>query len=436
MTVEVVASWGNVTRVPHEIYRLRSRYDAFPAVSSSALAFGNGRSYGDACLNGGGTLLQTRSLDRFIRFDPECGVLACESGVLLADILQLVLPAGWCLPVVPGTAYVTVGGAIANDVHGKNHHRAGTFGSCVRQFELLRSNGERLVCSPDDNPQWFAATVAGLGLTGVITWAELQLRRVPGAFLTVESVRFRNLDEFFELSNSSDQQCEYTVAWIDCLARGSRLGRGLLQRANHAPATGGGNRPVRPVANIPLTPPFCLINGTSIRLFNSIHYHAQRSRITRATRPLQEFFFPLDRVDHWNRLYGARGFYQYQCLIPPAAAGPGVAQLLEVIARSGLGSFLAVLKCFGSTASRGMLSFPQPGVTLALDFPNRGTKLADLFAALDDVVASCEGRLYPAKDARMPGILFRNGYPRWREFVRYIDPLCSSSFWRRVMENV
>src|SRR5580692_1261990 len=235
MSSRVVSSWGNVIHAPHELYRLYSRDERFPTLppDTTVLPFGNGRSYGDSGLNVGGALLQMRSLDRFIHFDRESGVLACESGVLLADILRLIVPAGWFLPVLPGTCYVTVGGAIANDVHGKNHHREGTFGRHVRQLELLRSNGTRTVCSHAENPAWFAATVGGLGLTGVITWAELQLRRIPGPWLDVESVRFANVGEFFALSEESERNFEYTVAWIDCLSRGKRLGRGILQRANH-----------------------------------------------------------------------------------------------------------------------------------------------------------------------------------------------------------
>lgn len=437
MAARMVSSWGNVIRVSHELYGLHSRHDRFPTMAAAAtvLPFGNGRSYGDSCLNVGGALLQTRTLDRFIRFDRDTGVLACEAGVLLADILRLVVPAGWFLPVVPGTCYVTVGGAIANDVHGKNHHRAGTFGRHVRQLELLRSNGDRIVCSPTGNPQWFAATVGGLGLTGVITWAELQLRRIPGPRLAVESIRFTNLDDFFALCAESESSSEYTVAWIDCLGRGSKLGRGILQRANHAAGQSARSPLARKSLSVPFPLPVSLVNGVTLRVFNTLHYHKQRARQKRTSEHFQSFFFPLDGILHWNRLYGPAGFYQYQCVIPGAAAQGATAELLETIARSGLGSFLAVLKRFGAVSSPGMLSFPREGVTLALDFPNRGAALARLFEALDRIVSAGGGTLYPAKDGRMPGALFRSGYPRWQEFSAYIDPACSSSFWRRVTEN-
>jgi len=437
MTSRVVCSWGNVICAPHVVHGLHSRDDRFPAppVGGTVLPFGNGRSYGDSCLNLGGGLIETRALDRFIHFDRDTGVLACEAGVLLADILRLVVPAGWFLSVVPGTCYVTVGGAIANDVHGKNHHQAGSFGRHVRRFELLRSDGARLTCSPTTNTDWFAATVGGLGLTGVVTWAELQLRPIRGPYLDVESIRFANLDEFFALCAQTERDYEYTVAWVDCLGRGKRLGRGMLQCANHAPdQVPAGLRPQKTMA-IPFPPPVSLVNAVSLRVFNTLYYYRQRGRVKRSKEYFQKFFFPLDRILHWNRLYGPRGFYQYQCVVPTAAAEAATAELLETIARSGQGSFLAVLKRFGTPASPGMLSFPREGVTLALDFPNRGATLERLFPALDRVVSSAGGTLYPAKDGRMPGSLFRGGYPRWREFSQYIDPACSSSFWRRVTEN-
>jgi len=436
MVSQSVSSWGNLVRSSSTVYGLRSRSDAFPAipVGSTILPYGNGRSYGDSCLNPDGALLLTRSMDRFIAFDRDAGLITCEAGVLLADILQLTIPTGWFLAVVPGTSAVTVGGAIANDVHGKNHHRAGTFGRHVREFELLRSDGQRLTCSPERNADWFGATIGGLGLTGLITCAQLQLRRVAGAEMELEVIRFANLDEFFRLSEVSDQNFEYTVAWIDCLSRGRSLGRGLLQRANHS---------VSPVEHpkhrlghlaVPFTPPFSLVNTATLRLFNFLYYHRPRTK-RRHREHFQSFFFPLDSVANWNRLYGPRGFYQYQCVIPGQAGPEMTTELLEKIAQSGQGSFLAVLKQFGSLTSPGMLSFPQCGVTLALDFPNTGARIERLFTQLDEIVAAAGGRLYPAKDARMPAELFRNSYPRWSEFERYVDPAFSSGFWRRVAQG-
>ena len=434
MAVQAVSSWGNVIRAEYPVFELTQRDAPFPDVSttSSVLPHGNGRSYGDSCLNVGGGLLKTRSLDRFIAFDRGSGLLTCEAGVLLDDVLRLAVRQGWFVPVTPGTRFVTVGGAIANDVHGKNPHRAGNFARHVVRFELLRSDGQRLLCSPQENPDWFAATVGGLGLTGVITWAQLQLRPVAGPLLDVETVRFSSLDEFVALGAESDRDFEYTVAWIDCMQQGAQLGRGILQRGNHAPV------PASPATlepgrlTVPVAPPFSLINGASSRLFNLQHYHRQRAGSRRGLERFEGFFYPLDGILHWNRMYGPRGFYQYQCVVPTAGGRDATAALLQCIARSGQASFLAVLKAFGDLPSTGMLSFPREGLTLAVDFPNRGAALERLFRDLDTIVEQAGGRLYPAKDGRMPGRLFRSGYPRWQEFSRFIDPRCSSSFWRRV----
>src|ERR1700674_1451603 len=230
--MEPVESWGRI-RAEGAVRQLWWRDDPLPEVAGTVLPFGRGRSYGDSCLDQGGTLLLTRGLSRFISFDPQTGLLACEAGVTLGEILARFAPLGFFPPVVPGTKHVTVGGAIANDIHGKNHHRAGTFGAHVTRLELLRSDGSRLLCSPAEHPELFAATVGGLGLTGLVTWAELRLKRIPSAWIRWETVPFENVDAFFELSARSDATHEYTVAWIDCLALGERLGRGLFYRGNH-----------------------------------------------------------------------------------------------------------------------------------------------------------------------------------------------------------
>ncbi|RTL33143.1 MAG: FAD-binding oxidoreductase [Burkholderiales bacterium] len=445
MSSKVFTSWGRVWRGPHGVVGLSSRHQPFalPEDGASVLPFGNGRSYGDSNLNPGGALLQGGHLDRFIAFDPATGVLCCEGGVLLSTILQLVVPQGWFLPVTPGTQFVTVGGAIANDVHGKNHHVAASFGNHVRQLELLRSDGSRRICSVSENADWFAATVGGLGLTGLITWAEIQLKRIANPYLDTESIRFHSLEEFFELSTASEKDYEYTVSWIDCAFTGKRLGRGLFNRGNHAPAVmdtsavppglpGGVAVHSR---KVPITPPVSLINMLSLKSFNTLYFNKQSADVVRSVQHYRPFFYPLDALLEWNRIYGPKGFYQYQCVVPPYRALPATRALLEAIAGGGMGSFLAVLKQFGTQPSLGMLSFPEPGTTLALDFPNQGPKLHALFAQLDRIVLDAGGRLYPAKDGRMGATIFKAGYPRWTEFTPYIDPRFSSGFWRRVMES-
>ncbi|MBN5028519.1 FAD-binding oxidoreductase [Stenotrophomonas maltophilia] len=437
MSAAVGQSWGRYPRVEQRILPVLDRTAALPlpAEGGTVLPHGNGRSYGDSCLNPGATLLTSRALDRFIDFDPATGIVRCETGVTLADILDIALPRGWFLPVTPGTRYATVGGAIGNDVHGKNHHRAGTFCHHVLRLELLRSDGSRQQLTPDDSSGLFAATAGGLGLTGFITWAELQLRRVPGPWIETESIRFDNLDEFFALSRESATDFEYTVAWIDCLAKGRALGRGHFLRGDHAPGDAHAATPSSaPRRSMPIVPPVSLVNPLTLRPFNTLYYWRQPTRRTRHVSHYQSYFYPLDGINHWNRMYGPRGFLQHQCVLPPATARDATAALLGEIARSGRGSFLAVLKEFGDRPSPGLLSFPRPGTTLALDFPNDGPELLKMLDRLDRIVSEAGGAVYAAKDARMSGALFRQAYPAWEAFSRFIDPRFSSGFWRRVME--
>lgn len=427
-------SWGRYPRARCHPVDLHWASDGALPGRPPLLAHGLGRSYGDVCLNDGGTLLQTRRLDRLLDLDPGRPSLACEAGVSLAELLELVVPRGLFLPVVPGTKQVTVGGAIANDVHGKNHHREGTFGRHVLGLELLRSDGRRLACSPAEHPELFAATVGGLGLTGLILSARLELRRVPSAFVAVESVPIRDLSEFFEVSARSDEGHEYTVAWIDCLARGRRVGRGILHRGDAVEAPGR-PRAMRGPARlqVPFELPFPALNRLSIAAFNAL-YHLANARKGRHLAHLDAFFFPLDGVGRWNRIYGRRGLVQFQCAVPRAAAPEAIRALLDRIAAAGEGSFLAVLKGFGAVPSPGLLSFPRPGVTLALDFAYRGPPTDALFRELHAVVAAAGGALYPAKDAHMSGAQFRAQHAAaLPAFERQRDPAFSSSFWRRVM---
>lgn len=431
-------SWGrHPTAPPARVVALWWRDEPLPRPGRGPglLAHGLGRSYGDVCLNRGGTLVHTRRLDRLIRFDEECGLLSAEAGISLGEILAVIVPRGWFLPVTPGTRHVTLGGAIANDVHGKNHHRAGTFGRYVTRFELLRSSGERLLCAPDREARLFAATIGGLGLTGLITWAEIRLRRIAGPQLDAESVRFGSLEEFYPLAEEADRRHEYTVAWIDALAGGDRLGRGRLLAGDHVEAPGAGTakgpRPPRLRLALPLTPPSWLLGRPLLRVFNAAYFRAHPSGTRRRLVHYEPFFYPLDRIEGWNRAYGRRGFLQYQCVVP-SGAREAVGEILERVRRSGQGSFLSVLKLFGPLPSPGLLSFPRRGVTLALDFPNTGAPLLSLLEDLDAVVRDAGGAVYPAKDARMSPENFRHFFPRWRELAECADPAFSSSFWRRV----
>lgn len=427
-----VESWGRLYAPPHLLVPLPDLEDALRRIQSTtgpALPYGNGRSYGDSCLNADGTLWQTRALDRLISFNEEFGQLTCEAGVLLADIQRLFIPRGWMLPVTPGTQLITVGGAIANDVHGKNHHRSGSFCDHVKQIDLARTTDDVLHCSQTQNTDWFAATSGGMGLTGVILTATLQLKRTHGPWLTTESIPYYSLNDFFSLADESEDDWEHTVSWIDCSSRDSI--RGIFMRGNASPRRDcppGNTEQV----SFPITPPVSLVNRISLPLFNSLYFHRQASNAGKRVEHYQPFFYPLDRIKHWNRAYGRRGFYQYQSVIPNEHRKEATEQMLREIKQSGQGSMLAVLKTFGARQSPGLMSFPMEGVTLALDFPNRAQETLKLFSRLDAVVKDAGGRLYPAKDARMPRDLFEKGFPNLQEFMKYRDPGISSSLSRRL----
>jgi len=431
-------SWGRLKKSKSSEVRLYWPEFDFRAHdgSQSFLPYGIGRSYGDSCENEGNTLLCCANLKRFIAFDNVAGVLRAEAGVTLDQVLRLVVPRGWFLPTTPGTKFVTLGGAVANDVHGKNHHRVGSIGEHVKKFELLRSNGERILCSRESNPDWFAATIGGLGLTGLMTWVELQLRPIVSSAIEAETIKTQHFDEFLELSKESDKTFEHTVCWIDCLSPRRNLGRGLFMRGNHCADKGQGLGVHNdPRVNVPLSMPFNPLSKPALKAFNTVYYHKQRSRVVKGLQTYDSFFYPLDGVGNWNRMYGKRGFFQYQFVIPFANCREPMLEILGKISASGFGSFLGVLKVFGNRENRGLLSFPREGVTLALDFPNKGQATLNLFEQLDQVVLAAGGRLYPAKDARMSPELFRSGYEAaLGQFEKFKDPRFSSSFWRRVTD--
>ena len=432
-------SWGRYPKVRHSqvqsIY-WRSELPDLSRFEQPVLPYAYGRSYGDSCLNEGGISLDISHLRRFISFDENTGHLRCEAGVSLAEILEVMVPRGWFLPVSPGTRFVSVGGAIANDIHGKNHHRAGTFGCHVTCFELLRSNGERLVCSPSQNSELFRATIGGLGLTGIILWAEFRLKPIVNPYIDMDHIRFASLDEFFEISAESDQDYEYTMSWVDLLIGGKNLCRGIFMRGNHNQSRALASKPVKkrlPLA-LPFNFPSFVLNTLTVKTFNELFYHAQLGKSIHKIVPYDPFFYPLDSIRDWYRMYGKHGFLQYQFVVPFANANEAMREILGRIRRSGEGSFLTVLKKFGAIQSPGMLSFPRPGLTLALDFAYGGSKTLKLLAELDRIVLQSGGAVYPAKDARMSASSFQAFFPGWKEFAQYIDPHFSSSFWRRVTE--
>jgi FAD/FMN-containing dehydrogenase len=427
-----LSSWGRLSREPHSLIALAASKDIPAQLQESfpGIAFGMGRSYGDVCLNSTGTIWATRGLDRFIDFDERTGDLTCEAGVLLRDIQRLFIPQGWILPVTPGTQMVTVGGAIANDIHGKNHHRFGSIGDHVQNIELVRTDGSVISCSPTDRADWFAATVGGLGLTGLVTRATIRLKPVTGPWLDTQTIPYQSLDEFFQLADDSEADWEHTVSWIDCLAGSG--GRGIFMRAN--PSEQSAKSPARKKAlTMPLVPPVSLVNKLTLKPFNTLYFELNRKRAGKRLAHYESFFYPLDNILEWNRMYGPKGFYQYQSVVPRDVGKDATAEMLRVIKQSGTGSFLAVLKTFGERESVGMMSFPMPGVTLALDFPNQGVVTEGLFARLDAIVREAHGRIYLAKDARMPRDMFEAGYPLLDTFKAFRDPGISSQMSRRLL---
>jgi FAD/FMN-containing dehydrogenase len=422
-------SWGGLAaRASHALAP-----DAWRG-SDPVLPYGNGRSYGDSCLLDRGGLIDMRGRRRIESFDAATGLLVAESGLLIADLLEAIIPAGWFVPVTPGTRYVTLGGALANDVHGKNHHARGTFGCHVAWFDLERSDGRTLRCSGLENRDLFAATIGGMGLTGLITRLALQLIPVRGPMMRQDVIPFGSLADFFALAAASDSSHQYTVAWIDQLATGAALGKGVFFRANHDEAadSAAAFRLRKPLPLLPATPPIPLINRATLAGFNALYAFAHRRPASDVSVRLEPFFYPLDRVGGWSRAYGPRGLRQHQSVVPADVAPDAVRELLLAAQAAGEASFLTVLKLFGDRPSPGLMSFPMPGATLTLDFPYRGPRTDKVLDELDRIVIAAGGRVNPYKDARMSPAVFEASFPHWRDFAHHIDPAFASNFWRRV----
>jgi FAD/FMN-containing dehydrogenase len=404
--------WGRYPRLDAQVALPLSATQCVATLASSAplIAHGLGRSYGDSAL--AAQVLGTRYLDHFAALDATTGVLTCAGGVSLDAILRTFVPRGWFLPVTPGTRFVTVGGAVASDVHGKNHHGAGTFCAHVQRLELLLGNGVRVNASPTERAELFHATCGGMGLTGIILSVTLQLKPIVASSILQTTVKAANLEavlEAFEAHAAST----YSVAWIDCLARGKALGRALLMLGEHA-TDGPLTVQTKPPTPVPFDLPAALLNRASVQAFNSLYHGRIRQKVSQQRMAFEPFFYPLDALGQWNRLYGKPGFVQYQFVLPQATGVVGLREVLKRIAESGRGSFLAVLKVFGP-ANASYLSFPQAGYTLALDFKAEAA-VFELLDALDAIVLQYGGRLYLAKDARMSAATFKASYPNWQAF--------------------
>lgn len=417
-----LSGWGRYPSISARVIEPASRqaleeslHSTLSEDTASLIVRGAGGSYGDAAL--AETVLSSRHLDHFLAFDTERGEIHCAAGVSLDAILRLTMAKGFFLPVVPGTRFVSVGGAIAADVHGKNHHLDGCFSNFVQSFSLLLASGEVLPCSREQNSELFTATCGGMGLTGIILDARLILKKVPGLFIRNQTLMTGNLEETLELLGDHSKR-QYSVAWIDCLSRGKQLGRGCAFLGDHDDVplqTDNYQHHSGKLATVPLTTPGWLLNGLTMRSFNWLYYQRQKLRAVESQVHYQNYFFPLDRIGHWNRLYGSKGFIQYQLVLPEDAAPAGMQTVLTKVSDAGKGSFLAVLKQFGA-ANNNPLSFPLSGYTLTLDFKMENS-LLPLLEELDAIVLDHGGRLYLAKDARMSEAVFKAGYPRWQEFM-------------------
>ena len=409
-----ISGWGRYPVVEARVAWPKSAAgvdEALRSCGEGSIARGLGRSYGDSSLSA--NMISTRWLDHLLSFDAQTGLLHCEAGLSLSGILEVFAPKGWFLPVTPGTRFVTVGGAIASDVHGKNHHVAGCFCDHVESIELLVEPGRTLRCSPSENAGLFRATCGGMGLTGIILSAAIRLKPVKSLLIDQTTYKSPNLRESLELFARHEDK-PYSVAWIDCISGGESLGRSLLMTGDHASEGGlqqaGGSSRIE----LPVDMPPALLNRFSIRAFNTLYYHRIRAKSVESRLHYEPFFYPLDSIGSWNRMYGRNGFTQYQFVVPKEAGYPAMDRILKEIVASGRGSFLAVLKAFGKRNDN-LLSFPVEGYTLALDFRIE-RELFPLLDRLDAMVLGYGGRLYLTKDARMGAETFKRSYPEWERF--------------------
>ncbi|MGQ9896260.1 MAG: FAD-binding protein [Acidobacteriota bacterium] len=442
-----LTSWGRFPVATVKVARLARQGELTDLlgdkVHPSLIGRGCGRSYGDAALNTQGVVVEQLYFDRLLAFDEGTGLLVAEAGVQLKDILEVFAPRGWFLPVTPGTKYVSLGGALACDIHGKNHHSDGSFSNHVEWFDLLTADGQLRRCSKTEHADLFWATAGGMGLTGIILVVALKLRRIETVYVGVDYVRTRDLDETLERCEAEDHRYRYAVCWIDCLARGKHLGRSVLMRGDHLALSDLPDRyrahPLRLPRKLEVTVPFSfpngIINAWTVRAFNTVFYHKHPKATSGVVVDFDSYFYPLDAVLEWNRVYGRRGFIQYQPVIPLETSRATLIALLEALSRAGIASFLAVLKRFGP--QEGLLSFPMPGYTLALDIPVSGEAMFALLDRLDELVVQAGGRIYLGKDARLKPQLLEAMYPQlpaWRRIKQAADPegRFSSDLARRV----
>ena len=407
--------WGRYPLIKNKVIKYDNDEQLKLLIQSKEeiIAYGNGRSYGDSALNE--TILHTRPQDYFINFDEGKGILHVQAGVLLSEILEHFVPRGWFLKVTPGTKLITIGGAIASDVHGKNHHVAGCFSECIHEFEIMLADGNTVICSKKLIPELFKATCGGMGLTGVILNAKIFLKAINSQFIDQTTIKTKNLKETFDAFEQYKDSA-YSVAWIDCLAKKNKLGRCLLMVGDFRD-DGKLDFKNTNKLSIPFNFPSLALNNWTVRLFNCLYYGKVKETKSKQKVSIDAFFYPLDAIGHWNRIYGKNGFVQYQCILPKESSYDGLKEILATISDSGKGSFLAVLKLYGK-ANDNYLSFPMEGYSLALDFKMEKGVL-ELLNELDQIIVKYKGRIYLTKDARVNKATFEKGYPRVEMFRQY-----------------
>lgn len=408
-------SWGRHPKIKNKVLQFKNQLKLKTILKQSnpIIAHGNGRSYGDSALND--TILHMKPHDYFINFDEEKGLLHVQSGVLLSDILESFVPRGWFLKVTPGTKFITIGGAIAADVHGKNHHTEGCFSTSIKEFTIMLANGDRVTCSKETTPELFKATCGGMGLTGVILNAKIYLKRIHSQYINQTTIKTQNLKETFSAFETYKGMA-YSVAWIDCLSKGTHLGKALLMVGDFQDK-GLLNYQHKNTLSIPFDCPNIMLDHWNIRAFNWLYYQKKRGIVSTQTVDINSFFYPLDSLQNWNRIYGKAGFIQYQFILPKQSSYEGLEKILGLISDSQKGAFLAVLKLYGP-ANDNYLSFPMEGYSLALDFKiEKG--LFTLLEALDKIIVQYGGRIYLAKDARVSKEVFEQGYPDINAFREY-----------------
>lgn len=407
-----IRGWGNYPKIKSRLFDFNPTTNLKNIINkySPIIPRGNGRSYGDSALSP--NIINAKPNNYFLNFDLSNGILHIQSGVLLSEILNIFIHKGWFLTITPGTKLITIGGAIASDVHGKNHHIAGCFSECVLMFRLMLPDGAVINCSRQENSELFHATCGGMGLTGVILDAKIRLKKIKSQYINQTTIKTNNLKETFE-AFERHKNTTYSVAWIDCLAKGENLGRCLLMIGEFS-EDGNLNYQTKKPLNITYYFPSFFLNRLSVKAFNLLYYAKVRKKISNQIVDIDTFFYPLDKINHWNKIYGKKGFVQYQFILPKQNSFIGLEAILKAIANSGKGSFLAVLKLYGQE-NNNYLSFPLEGYSLALDFKiEKG--LFELLDKLDKIVLKYEGRIYLAKDARVSQAVFEQGYSKIDKF--------------------